>query len=420
MFDGVSYNKGGRILHMLRNFVGDSAFFKSLNLYLTTNKFGNGSAHKLRLAFETVTGKDLNWYFNQWYFSYGHPKLDIKYGYNDTTGKAMVYVTQTQNDEKVFKLPVAIDVYIGKDKKRYNVWVENKTDTFSFEASSKPDLINFDGDKILLAEKKDDHNISEYTYMYKHAGKYLDRKEAMSYAVKHLSNPQAHSLITDALTDPYYALRSKALEIISDDSAISNNVLKLIESIAINDDHKTVQAAAVEILGKQNNATQYKALFLKAAKDSSYSLSGAGLMALSGVDDVKATELVTELRKDAKGKLKNAIESLEILTKTEADYDEVVKKFNRKSIFEKLSALPSFTKYLGKVNNTGNYKKGIDIVVAVRDRWSGFSGGLNEKVTNWFNELIKTKEILKTKNSNNIETDAQIAYTKEQLTAKDN
>jgi aminopeptidase N len=39
MFDAVSYNKGGRILHMLRNYVGDSAFFKSLNLYLTNNKF---------------------------------------------------------------------------------------------------------------------------------------------------------------------------------------------------------------------------------------------------------------------------------------------------------------------------------------------------------------------------------------------
>src|SRR4030095_8435680 len=39
VFDGVSYNKGGRILHMLRNYVGDSAFFKALNLYLSTNKF---------------------------------------------------------------------------------------------------------------------------------------------------------------------------------------------------------------------------------------------------------------------------------------------------------------------------------------------------------------------------------------------
>ena len=420
MFDGVSYNKGGRILHMLRNYVGDSAFFKSLNLYLTTNKFGNGNAHKLRLAFETVTGKDLNWYFNQWYFSYGHPKLDIKYDYNDSSKKAFVYVAQTQNDEKVFKLPVAIDVYKDKDKKRYNVWVENKTDTFSFDVTAKPDLINFDGDKILLTEKKDDHTISEYAYMYNYAGKYMDRKEALSYAVKHASDSLAHSIIIAAITDPFYALRSKALETIGDDSAISTNVLKLIELIALNDDHKTVQATAIEILGKQKNAAQYKAMFLKAAKDSSYSVSGAGLIALSEVDDAKAAELVTELRKDAKGKLKTAIESLEILTKTESDFDEVFKKFNRKSIFEKFGALPSFTKYLGKINNTDNYKKGINVVVAIRDRWSGFSGGLNEKVVKWFNDLIKTKEVLKTKNSNTTELDAQIAYTKEQMKPKDN
>ena len=31
MFDAVSYNKGGRILNMLRNYVGEDAFFKSLN-----------------------------------------------------------------------------------------------------------------------------------------------------------------------------------------------------------------------------------------------------------------------------------------------------------------------------------------------------------------------------------------------------
>jgi hypothetical protein len=39
--------------------------FKSLNLYLTTNKFKT-EAHQLRLAFEEITGKDLNWFFNQW------------------------------------------------------------------------------------------------------------------------------------------------------------------------------------------------------------------------------------------------------------------------------------------------------------------------------------------------------------------
>ncbi|HRA12574.1 MAG TPA: M1 family metallopeptidase, partial [Chitinophagaceae bacterium] len=76
MFDAVSYNKGGRILHMLRNHVGDSAFFKSINNYLTTNKFKSAEAHQLRLAFEEVSGRDLNWYFNQWYFGSGNPTVD--------------------------------------------------------------------------------------------------------------------------------------------------------------------------------------------------------------------------------------------------------------------------------------------------------------------------------------------------------
>ena len=51
MFDAVSYQKGGRILHMLRNYVGDDAFFKSLNNYLTTNKFKAGEAGQMRLGF---------------------------------------------------------------------------------------------------------------------------------------------------------------------------------------------------------------------------------------------------------------------------------------------------------------------------------------------------------------------------------
>ncbi|HEY1870917.1 MAG TPA: M1 family aminopeptidase, partial [Chitinophagaceae bacterium] len=87
VFDAVSYNKGGRILHMLRNYVGDSAFFKSLNLYLATNKFKSAEAQQLRLAFEEVTGRDLNWFWNQWYYGAGQPSLDINYSYDDATKK---------------------------------------------------------------------------------------------------------------------------------------------------------------------------------------------------------------------------------------------------------------------------------------------------------------------------------------------
>ena len=68
---------------MLQNYVGDSAFFKSLNLYLTTYKFKSAEAQQLRLAFEEVTGQDLNWFWNQWYYGNGQPDITINYDYND-------------------------------------------------------------------------------------------------------------------------------------------------------------------------------------------------------------------------------------------------------------------------------------------------------------------------------------------------
>jgi aminopeptidase N len=121
---------------MLRNYVGDDAFYKSLNLYLTTNKFKSGEAAQLRLAFEEITGEDLNWFWNQWYYGSGHPKVDISYGYD--AGKVYVYLKQVQEDNKVFRLPLAVDVYNGNDKKRYKVWMENKTDTLVFNAATQP------------------------------------------------------------------------------------------------------------------------------------------------------------------------------------------------------------------------------------------------------------------------------------------
>ncbi len=166
MFDAVSYDKGGRILHMLHTFLGDSAFFKGMNLYLTTNKFKTGEAHQLRLAFEEVSGLDLNWFFNQWYFGSGNPKVEISYDYDDAAGKASVIVKQTQEGDQAFRLPIAIDVYNGKEKVRQNVWIEHKVDTFTFSYKKRPDLINVDAEKVILWEKKDDKTLDNYLHQY--------------------------------------------------------------------------------------------------------------------------------------------------------------------------------------------------------------------------------------------------------------
>ncbi|MFM7911424.1 MAG: M1 family aminopeptidase, partial [Bacteroidota bacterium] len=78
MFDRHSYAKGARVLHMLRNEIGDKAFFESLRLYLTKHRFKAAEIHDFRIVCEEVTGRDLQVFFNQWFLSKGHPVLSMK------------------------------------------------------------------------------------------------------------------------------------------------------------------------------------------------------------------------------------------------------------------------------------------------------------------------------------------------------
>ncbi len=363
VFDAVSYEKGGRILNMLRNYVGDSAFFKSLNLYLTTNKFKTGEAQQLRLAFEAVTGQDMNWFWNQWYYGSGNPVLNINYNYDDAAGKATVIVEQTQPD-KTFKLPIAIDVYNGANKIRYKVWLQNKVDSFTFNYTTHPDLINVDADKILVCAKTDNKTPENFIAQIKYAPLYVDRREALEYFAKKNMNELALGLV-----DKYYGIRSFTLDKYkAKQNLITADVLSSIEKIATSDPDKRTQAKALTILAAQKNE-KYKAWFVKYAGDSSYSIAGAALKGLSNLDPTNGYELAKKYSIDAKGDLADV--SYEIMTNngSENDFDFIADNYKNEPLSrEKIStATPAFCTYLSKINDPVKIKKGIDLVIETRN-----------------------------------------------------
>ena len=139
MFDLVSYNKGGAILHMLRNYLGDEAFFSGLKKYLIQYQYKSAEVSQLRLAMEEVSGKDLQWFFNQWFFGAGHPNIQVSYDYNSLEKTVTVNFLQTQNN--VFKFPMAIDIFENGTKTRHHVFVDSRDSSFKFIYESKsPDL----------------------------------------------------------------------------------------------------------------------------------------------------------------------------------------------------------------------------------------------------------------------------------------
>ena len=369
MFDAVSYQKGGRILHMLRNYVGDSAFFKSLNNYLTTHKFGAAEAQDLRLSFERITGRDLSWFFNQWYYGAGHPKLDINHAYEEDQKRVRMIVKQTQTGQ-VFRLPVAVDLYRGSAKTRNQIWVDKAVDTFYFASSAKPDLVNFDGDKILLCEKKENKNLDHYIHQYNFAGNYMDRREAIEFCGRKMDDPKAVALIKKALKDPYYVLRNLALgKVDIKKESLKTEFESSIADLAKNDPKSTVRGRAIGMLGNYKKA-EYKSIFEKAVYDSSYTVSGFALEALSKVDSVSAlNKAVTLSKQPSKGKLDEAINSILIASGNEEVYNRISTKFAKMGISNQaFQMVPQMTEMLSKVNNTEKVKSGVDMITAFRDK----------------------------------------------------
>lgn len=312
MFDTVSYHKGNAILHMLRDMLGDEAFFEGMNTYLTTYKYGTAEAHQLRLVFEKVSGKDLNWFFNQWYFGNGHIKMNVTYDYNTINRTVTVNVNQKG---KTFKFPLSIDIYEETGKTTHNVWVDSAQNSFTFSFNRLPKLINIDAKHVLLAEIAVKKSLNEYIYQFNNAPHYLDRRLALEEIAKEQSNKEAFNTLLKAFNDPYYEIRILALENI--DLFQKYNKKEAIDKIvnmAQSDPKTLVQAAAISVLGKLVDPI-YKPLFEKGMTSESYAVTGKSLISLYQIDKQAALAKLNTLPEDTKKYMADAVTTIYISEK---------------------------------------------------------------------------------------------------------
>ncbi|SNR34136.1 aminopeptidase N [Lutibacter agarilyticus] len=312
MFDPVSYHKGSAILHMLRDYLGDDAFFASFNHYLTKHKFGTAEAHDLRLAFEEVSGKDLNWFFNQWYFGNGHIRLNATYDYNIINSTVTVNLNQLG---KTFKFPLSIDIYNEKGVERHDVWIDKKQNSFTFPFTKKnqPKLINIDAKHNLLAEITDKKTLEQYMFQFNNAPHYLDRKIALEAIVKEQqTSKEAYNTVIKAFNDPFYKIRLLALENVDlFQKHTKKDAIEKIEQIANNDKKTLVQAEAINVLGKLIDPI-YKPVFIKGMKSESFSVIGKSLVSLYQIDKQLALENLEAIDEAIKSQIPDAITNIYI------------------------------------------------------------------------------------------------------------
>ncbi|PHR72913.1 MAG: peptidase M1 [Lutibacter sp.] len=329
MFDAVSYEKGGAVLHMLRNYLGDGAFFAGLKKYLVDNKFGTGEAHQLRLALESVSGKDLNWFFNQWFFGKGHPKIKVIQQLGAFEQKVTIDIVQ---DENVFEFPLIIDVYEENGKASHKVWVDGQHRSFEFPLSSKLKAVVVEPTGTLLAEITHEKTLEEWIYQYKSAKNYTSRRSALEYIATHQDDAKAFKAMTKALNDNSFKLRIFALENLDLKNKYSKgNAIQQVENLAKNDKKTLVQAAANVTLAKLVDP-KYVNHFVKAMDSESYKVIESAIIALYQLDRQNTLQKVDALPDNVKDNMSEVLTGY-YLENRDAKYMTYISKYLIRNLF---------------------------------------------------------------------------------------
>jgi aminopeptidase N len=107
------YTKGATVTHMLRVLLGDDAFFRGIKGYLTKNQHGLVETEDLRRAMEDASGLHLRWFFDQWVYLAGHPKLTVTHAVDAEAGQVRVSIAQTQKTDGLvpsFHIPLDLEI----------------------------------------------------------------------------------------------------------------------------------------------------------------------------------------------------------------------------------------------------------------------------------------------------------------------
>lgn len=106
-FRAVIYNKGAVLLHMLRQLVGDDAFFKGIRRFYSESRFTKVGTDDLRRAIEAESGQPLDRYFERWIYNSSLPKLAFTYRV-ETTPAGQEAVLHFEQGDEIFDMPVVV------------------------------------------------------------------------------------------------------------------------------------------------------------------------------------------------------------------------------------------------------------------------------------------------------------------------
>jgi aminopeptidase N len=169
VFDHHSYDKGALVLHYLRWVLGDETFFGGLNFYLNRHAFQSVEVHDFRIAMEDYSGRDLNWFFDQFFLQEGHPIL--VYTHTFEGDQLLLNIEQTQEKgPKVYEMPLSLEIaYSNGKKERRKFWVRQAKESLSFPMQAEVSYVQLDPAGVVPGLVQESKTYAEYKALYENS-----------------------------------------------------------------------------------------------------------------------------------------------------------------------------------------------------------------------------------------------------------
>ncbi|MFQ5606070.1 MAG: M1 family aminopeptidase, partial [bacterium] len=209
-----TYLKGAIVLHLLRNILGDEAFFRGLSHYLHKFEFSNVESSDLKSAIEEATGQNLDWFFEDWVYGGGHPVFEVSYHYLKKHQLIDLKVQQIQpivEGQDLFTVPVTITAVTASGKTHHTVWVEGQEEQFFIKSAEVPLMVSFDGEGALVAEIDFPKDLDELVYQARHDELPGRIRALRALAKNYATHPRAlNTLVEIAAEEAFWGLQAEA------------------------------------------------------------------------------------------------------------------------------------------------------------------------------------------------------------------
>ncbi len=328
-YAGNTYGKASWVLHMLREQLGDAAFYRAMKHYLETYRGQNVVSADLAKAIEEATATNMDRFFDQWIYGAGAPRFEVRSSYDDATRQVKLEVKQTQRVEGhvgLFHVPVEVEITTAAGRKSFPIVVSQASETFVFRVDGPPLLVLFDKGNKILKSVDFPKLPNEWIYQLRNAQAVPDRLDAAKALAEVRNNDEVAAALSEAaLRDAFWGVRAEALRALGRIggppaqghilAALANEkpwvrqvavemmgrfkddpaVVGRLETIFREDKTYRVRGAALESLAQQKAANAFAVLQAAVAIDSPDDrLRAAGLRSLGTLGDDRAVPLLLE------------------------------------------------------------------------------------------------------------------------------